>query len=145
MALNKKRRAFVDDYIITGNQTESYLKVYKGTSEKTAAANASRLMNDPDVIDYLDKKMKELDDELVADQKEVLKYLTSVLRGEQTEEVLRGVGKGAQRIDSMDVSAKDRIKAAELIGKRYGLFSDRIDLAGDVSITFVEDVPFDDD
>lgn len=145
MALNKKRRAFVDDYIITGNQTESYLNAYKGTSEKTAAANASRLMNDPDVIDYLDKKMKELDDELVADQKEVLKYLTSVLRGEQTEEVLRGVGKGAQRIDSMDVSAKDRIKAAELIGKRYGLFSDRIDLAGDVSITFVEDVPFDDD
>ena len=70
--------------------------------------------------------MKELPEELhsakVANAQEVLEYLTSIMRGEQT---LQLVGDGMQDITSIDVAAKDRLKAAELIGKRYGIFKGR--------------------
>ena len=70
--------------------------------------------------------MKELAEELhsakVANAQEVLEYLTSIMRGEQREQTLQLVGDGMQDITSIDVAAKDRLKAAELLGKRYGIF-----------------------
>ena len=73
--------------------------------------------------------MKELAEELhsakVANAQEVLEYLTSIMRGEQREQTLQLVGDGMQDITSIDVAAKDRLKAAELLGKRYGIFKGR--------------------
>lgn len=61
------------------------------------------------------------------------------MRGEQTEQTLRDIGEGAQEIDDIDVSAKDRIKAAELIGKRWAMWTDKQELSAeidtDISIT----------
>ncbi|KAF3303768.1 hypothetical protein FPV24_01315 [Carnobacterium sp. PL24RED07] len=56
------------------------------------------------------------------------------MRGEQTEQTLRDIGEGAQEIDDIDVSAKDRIKAAELLGKRYGIWTDKTELTGEPDI-----------
>ena len=50
------------------------------------------------------------------------------MRGEHTEETLELVGDGVQTISDISVSAKDRLKAAELIGKTYGIFTDKTDL-----------------
>lgn len=60
-----------------------------------------------------------------------MSYLTSVMRGEQTEQTLRGTGEGAQSIIDIDVGAKDRIKAAELLGKRHRLWTDKQELSMD--------------
>lgn len=75
---------------------------------------------------YIDAKLEAMHNAKTADAQEVLEYLTSVMRGEHKEQVLKLIGDGVQTISDIDVGAKDRIKAAELIGKRYGMFKDRL-------------------
>lgn len=142
--LTPKQQAFADYYIELGNATEAYLRAYTNVKkETTARANSSRLLTNANVSAYIAECMEELKSERVADQQEVLEFLTSILRGEQTEETLRGIGEGAQTIDDIDVSAKDRIKAAELIGKRYAMWTEKQQVEN-ITPVFVEDVPEDD-
>lgn len=139
--LTIKQQAFADYYIQLGNATEAYLKAYPNVKkETTARANSSRLLTNANVSAYIENRMEELKSERVADQQEILEYLTSIMRGNHKEEVLRGVGEGAQVIDDIDVSAKDRIKAAELLGKRYKLFTDKVETETKTRVVIVDDV-----
>ena len=123
--LTPKQQAFADYYIELGNAEQAALQA--GYSKTYARGSSHKLIANIGIKTYIDKRMEELKSKRVADQQEVLEYLTSILRGEQTEETLRGVGEGAQTIDDIDVSAKDRIKAAELLGKRYAMWTDKVD------------------
>lgn len=69
--------------------------------------------------------MAQLASEKIATQEEVLTYLTSVMRGETQEQTLISIGELGQTITDIDVGAKDRIKAAELLGKRHRLWTDK--------------------
>ncbi len=130
MKLTVKQKKFADEYIISGNATESYLKAYAKQSRSSAEANARKLLGNHSVKTYIDERMQELNDAAIAKQEEVLKYLTSVMRGESlsSEIVVEGVGDGCSeaRVMEKPPSEKDRIKAAELLGKRYGSWTDRL-------------------
>ena len=141
MKLTEKQKRFADFYIETGNATQSYIDAnYKATSRVVAEANARKLLGKNSVKKYIDDRMQELQSEKVADQKEILEYLTKVMRGETKEETLRGLGKGYQEIEDIDVSAKDRIKAAELLGKRYAMWTDKQQVEGVMPVTIVNDL-----
>lgn len=135
--LTIKQKKFVEEYIISGNATEAALKA--GYSKKTSYSIGNENLKKPEIIAALRAKEEELKSKKIASQEEVLEYLTSILRGEQEEKTLIGTGKGAQRITNIEVSAKDRIKAAELLGKRYGTWTDKIDIEGDVNIVLEDD------
>jgi phage terminase small subunit len=79
---------------------------------------------------YIDERMADKEKELIADQDEVLKYLTSVLRGETQAEVVvvegTGMGESSARKVQKAPDEKERLKAAELLGKRYGIFKDKV-------------------
>lgn len=128
--LTIKQRKFADEYIKTGNATQSAISA--GYSEKTAGQVGAENLKKPYIKSYIDERMKQLEEEAIADQAEVLKYLTRVLRDEEREDVLVNIGNYEQEIQSMKVSAKDRIKAAELLGKRYGSWTDKVDMTLDV-------------
>jgi phage terminase small subunit len=139
--LTIKQQAFADNYVELGNATEAYLKAYPNVKkETTARTNGSRLLTNANVSAYIANRMEELKSERVANQQEVLEYLTSVMRGEQQEEVLRGIGEGAQTIDDIDVSAKDRIKAAEMLGKRYAMWTDKQQIDGVQQVVIQNDL-----
>lgn len=143
MKLTVKQKKFADEYIISGNATEAYkLAGYKATNDNVASANGIKLLENHKVKAYIGERMKELEDKAIAKQEEVLEYLTSVMRGEQQEETLIGQGQGEQSITNIDVSAKDRIKAAELLGKRYGIWTEKQDITVDVPVLFegIDDV-----
>ena len=76
---------------------------------------------------------------MIATQDEVLKYLTSVLRGESqsTEIVVEGTGDGCSEARALkkEPSEKDRLRAAELLGKRYGLYTDKVETDVDMALT----------
>lgn len=135
--LTIKQKKFVEEYIISGNATEAALKA--GYSKKTSYSIGNENLKKPEIIAALRAKEEELKSKKIASQEEVLEYLTSILRGEQEEKTLIGTGKGTQRITNIEVSAKDRIKAAELLGKRYGTWTDKIDIEGDVNIVLEDD------
>mgnify|MGYP003091538164 FL=1 len=123
--LTLKQQRFADEYIISGNATQS--AIIAGYSKKYAATNTDKLLKNTNIKNYIDERLKELEDKAIAKQEEVLQYLTSVMRGEHEEEVLYGIGEGVQSTRHVEVGAKDRIKAAELLGKRYGTWTDKVD------------------
>lgn len=132
--LTVKQKKFADEYIISGNATEAAKKA--GYSAKTAATIGAENLIKPNIKNYIDDRMKKLDEEAIADQAEVLKYLTRVLRDEETEETLVNVGNFEQEVRTVKLSAKDKIKAAELLGKRWGSWTDKIDLTSDITLNF---------
>ena len=130
--LSIKQKRFADEYIISGNAEEA--AVIAGYSKKYARGNAYKLVAKSGVKSYIEERLKELDNKAIAKQEEVLQYLTSVMRGELEEEVLYGIGDGVQSTRHIEVGAKDRLKAAELLGKRYRLFTDKVELDADVDM-----------
>lgn len=128
--LTVKQQAFADAYIELGNGSEAYKRAYPNIKkDETARANASRLLTNANVKAYIEERMEQLQSERVADQQEILETLTSVLRGEATAATLRGIGEGAQVIDEdMPPTMGERIKAAELLGKRYRMWTEKVDV-----------------
>lgn len=144
VALNDKQQRFCDEYLIDLNATQAAIR--SGYSEKTAYSQGQRLLKHVEVKAYIDARMAEKEKELIADQDEVLKYLTAVLRGESQSEivVVENIGdftSEARRIQKAP-DEKERLKAAELLGKRYNLFSDKmkVDVAMPVVISGGEDL-----
>lgn len=128
--LTIKQQAFADAYIELGNATQAYLKAYPNVKkEDTARAAGSRMLTNVSVKVYIDERMEQLKSERVADQQEILETLTAVLRGEARAATLRGVGEGAQVIEEeMPPTMGERIRAAELIGKRHRIWTDKVDI-----------------
>lgn len=124
--LTLKQKKFADEYIISGNATIAAIKA--GYSEKTAGQTGAENLKKPYIKSYIEERLAELNSQKIADQEEILQYLTSVMRGEYREETLIGMGQGFQETTYMDVGAKDRIKAAELLGKRYSMWTDKQEL-----------------
>lgn len=135
--LTPRQQKFCDEYLISGNATEAAIKA--GYSRKTAKQTGSENLAKPDLRAYIDEQLAKIHSAKIADAEEVMKYLTSVMRGEHTEQVLKLVGEGVQTVTDIDVSAKERLKAAELIGKRYGLFTDKVGLEGAVPVIIMGD------
>lgn len=130
-------KKFADEYIKLGNVYQSAINA--GYSENYARTNAYKLLEKDSIKSYIDERMKELEEEAIADQAEILKYLTRIIRDEEREEVLVNVGNFEQEKQEIKISAKDKIKAAELLGKRYGSWTDKVDLSSDLTLIFEDD------
>jgi phage terminase small subunit len=142
--VTKKQKIFADEYLIDLNATRAYKVAYPNVkNDVTAAAAASRLLRNVKVQEYIAQRMAEKESKRIADQDEVLKYLTSVLRGESTaqEIVVEGTGDGCSEARTMEKapSEKERLKAAELLGKRYALFTDKVDMDTDMDLNITID------
>ena len=135
--MTPRQQKFCDEYLISGNATEAAIKA--GYSRKTAKQTGSENLSKPDLRAYIDEQLAKIHSAKIADAEEVMKYLTSVMRGEHTEQVLKLVGEGVQTVTDIDVSAKERLKAAELIGKRYSLFTEKVGLEGAVPVIITGD------
>ncbi|WP_243169617.1 terminase small subunit, partial [Enterococcus faecalis] len=90
--MTEKQKRFCDFYIETGNATQAAIKA--GYSSKYANTNASKLLQNTTIKQYIDERLAELKNERTADAQEVLEYLTAVMRGEYKEATLIGVGEG---------------------------------------------------
>jgi phage terminase small subunit len=124
--MTERQKIFADHYIISLNATESYKKAYpKIKNIKTAEVNGSKLLRNTKVKAYIDERLEKLKSERVADQQEVLEFLTSVMRGEVTEPLLVLDGEGTQKVVQAKPSVATRRASAVDLGKRYGLFVDR--------------------
>nr|WP_317429578.1 terminase small subunit [uncultured Mitsuokella sp.] len=121
MKLTEKQRRFVDYYVETGNASEAARRA--GYSEKTAGWIGQENLQKPTIKAAIDARLKELEDKRIAKADEVMKFLTSTLRGEVKEErvVVEGTGDGRSdaRIITVQVSARDRLEAAKSLLKRY--------------------------
>lgn len=131
--LTDKQRKFCDEYLIDLNATRAYKAAYPHVkSEGAARACASKLLTKANIKTYIDEQLDKISSEKTADAKEVMEYLTSVMRGESQAEivVIEGTGDGCSDARRMSKAPdeKERLKAAELLGRRYGLFKENVNL-----------------
>ena len=124
--LTPKQKAFADYFIELGNATEAYIKA--GYNKKGARANSARLIANDSVKQYIDERLAKIEDARIAKGEEVLQYLTKVMRGEEKDQF------------GLDASLQDRTKAAELLGKRYRLFTEKIEVDGVQQVQIVDDI-----
>ncbi len=135
--LTAKQQRFVDEYLVDLNATQAAIRA--GYSKKTARQIAKENLTKPYIKAYIDQQLKKLEDERIAEAKEVLQYLTAVMRGEEVEEIVGFTEFGAERVKKLPY-VKDRVKAAELLGKRYNLFTDSVNLSGEIGVQIVDDI-----
>ena len=137
--MTEKQKRFCDEYLIDLNATQAAIRA--GYSKKTANRIATENLSKPVIKDYISERMEQKEKELIADQDEVLRYLTSVLRGKSRSSVVVVESNGdfcskAREIEKAP-DEKERLKAAELLGKRYGIYTDRVEqeIDADLNIT----------
>lgn len=143
MSMTEKQKRFADEYLIDLNGTRAYKVAYpRVKNDETAKAAASRLLTNVNVKTYIDEQLEKMHNEKTADAQEVLEYLTAVMRGETESSVLSLCGDGCQEILEKPPDEKERLKAAELLGKRYSLFTDKVEHGGDIGgVVIVNDIP----
>lgn len=154
MALTAKQKRFCDEYLVDLNATQAAIRA--GYSRKTAYSIGVENLKKPEIKKYIEKRMAEKEKELIADQNEVMKYLSAVMRREKTESVVVTLSKekslyapdanGTMRkqtvkedipqIVEIPARLSDANKAAELLGKAYGIYTDKVDMDVNVPVMF---------
>lgn len=139
--MTARQMRFCDEYLIDLNATQAAIRA--GYSKKTAYSIGEENLRKPELKKYIDSRMAEKESELIADQDEVLKYLTAVMRGQTQAEVVvvENIGDYMSQARTMQKAPdeKERLKAAELLGKRYGLYTDRIEQEVDMDLKITVD------
>lgn len=117
MNLSIKQKKFADIYLETGNATKAAIEA--GYNEKYAATNTDKLLKNTKIKEYIDTRLKELDNDAIAKQEEILKIITSIMRNKSYK-------------------ATERLKAAELLMKKYDMFTPTDDESPEEDIIKVE-------
>lgn len=140
--LTETQKRFCDLYIKLGNATEAAIQA--GYAKKAAYATGAENLRKPQLRSYIDSRLAALESARVADAKEVMQYLTAVMRGEKDEEtvVVEGIGDGCSeaRVMTKKIGGKEQVKAAELLAKRYGLLTENVKLSGEGVVQIVDDL-----
>lgn len=136
--MNARQTRFVTEYLIDFNATQAAIRA--GYSEKTAYSIGQRLLKNVEIKNAINKVREEIQNENILTVKDIEEFLSLSIKGEIEEEVLLtvGTGNGASKIvkEMKQISARDRIKAAELLGKRYGSWTERQDISLDIPVLF---------
>lgn len=139
--MTEKQRLFADEYLKDLNGTRAYKTIYTTIkNDNVAAVRANTLLKQKDISDYISKRLEEIHNENTADIQEVMEYLTSVLRGESASAVLMMSGNGMQKVTEKPPDEKERLKAAELLGKRFSMFKDNVDVTSNGKTVIVDDI-----
>ena len=127
--MTNRQKKFADEYLIDLNATQAAIRA--GYKEKAAYSQGQRMLKNVEVKTYIEEQLQRLHNEKTADAQEVIEYLTSVLRGESEGEELVNEFQGDGISKAVNVrkkpSEKDKLRAAELLGKRFGIFTDKIE------------------
>lgn len=141
--LTLKQQKFVDYYIETGNATESAIKA--GYSRNTASETGYENLTKPHLSIVIEERMNQMASERIADATEVLETLTDVMRGKRTGTALVSVGNGKQQVKEVKPTVLEIIRAAENLGKRYKLFTDKAEIEVQGAVQFIDDLGEDDE
>lgn len=139
--MTEKQKIFADEYLIDLNGTRAYKAAYPNIkSDNAAAVRANKLLKKKEIKEYIQTRLNDIASKRVAKQEEVMEYLTAVMRGESTSSVLAMCGDGVQEVIEKPPDEKESLRAAELLGKRYGLWTEKVDITSNGKTMIVDDI-----
>lgn len=160
--MTKKQERFVEEYLIDLNATQAAIRA--GYSTETAGAIGAENLKKPQIRARIDAAMAELSKRTGVNQERVIRELakvafvnaadvidfdTATIRSGAAREDTAAIasvkvktiptadGEGVER----EIKVADKLKALELLGKHFGMFTDNINLTGDVGVQIVNDIP----
>lgn len=140
--MNNRQQLFCEEYLKDMNATQAAIRA--GYSEKTAYSQGQRLLKNVEIKNRLKEIREKIQDENIATIKDIEEFLSLSLNGEMEEEVISVVAEieGSSKVvkTKKQISLRDRIKAAELLGKRYGLWTDKVDINSTEGIKIIDDI-----
>lgn len=157
--ITEKQKKFVEEWLQDHNATQAAIRA--GYSEKTAYSQGQRLLKKVEVQEYREKLLNDIKKPTIATIEEVLEYYTRVMRREEKESIVVTVKekqsgwatnketgkrekvtieKETPQIVEIPTKVSDANKAAEMLGKNYGIWTERMNIDSNQSITFVEDL-----
>lgn len=158
--LTEQQKQFVVE-LIKNNFNAKQAAISAGYSEKTADSQASRLLKNVKVLEYKEKLLAKARNSTVASIEEILEYFTRTMRREEKENVVvttkkkmsgfvtvpetgkrerKTIEEEKAEIVEIPTRVSDANKAAEMLGKYYGLWTEKIDLDSEQKVTFVDDL-----
>lgn len=162
--ITEKQKKFVEEWLKDNNATQAAIRA--GYSEKTATSQGARLLTNVKVLEYKDKLLSDLKKPTIATIEEILEYYTRVMRREEKESIVvtvkekqsgwvtnketgkrekATIEKETPKVVEIPTKVSDANKAAEMLGKNYGIWTEKMNIDGNQSITFVEDLEPDDE
>lgn len=146
--LNEMQENFVLEYMKDYNATQAAKRA--GYSERSAHQQGYKLLKHPEIHRRIQQTRDEMASKNIATIKEIEEFLSLAMHGKLDEQVVMtlGVGPGFTDIakDRKEIELKDRIRAAELLGRRYGIFTDKHEHSGTVGmVNIIDDIPTGDD
>lgn len=151
--MTEKQKRFCDEYLIDLNATQAAIR--SGYSAKTAKQIGQQNLTKLDIQEYINKRLAEKEAELIADQDEILRTLTRVLRRQEMDTVVvtckersskydeKGkkvtIEKEVPQLVQVPTKVSDLNKAAELLGNRYALFTDKVETDVDMDLNITID------
>ena len=151
--MTEKQKRFCDEYLIDLNATQAAIR--SGYSAKTAKQIGQQNLTKLDIQEYINKRLAEKEAELIADQDEILRTLTRVLRRQEMDTVVVTCKERSSKYDEkckkvtiekevpqlvqVPTKVSDLNKAAELLGKRYALFTDKVETDVDMDLNITID------
>ena len=155
--LTSKQQRFCDEYLIDLNATQAAIRA--GYSKNSAKQIGQENLTKLDIKEYIGARMAEKEKELIADQDEVMRYLTAVMRREMKESVVVTVNKETSKYvpDENGVMRKQTVKeevpqivlipakladankAADLLGKAYGMYTEKVEADVDMNLSITVD------
>lgn len=112
--LNAKQRAFTVEYMKDKNATQAAIRA--GYSEKTARSIGNELLAKPDI----QKAIKDLEN------------AAQTRAGITVEKIVERINKIAEDPNTLP---RDRLKADELLGKYLGMFTEKVEMKGQLDTT----------
>lgn len=146
--LTERKKRFCDYYLVSLNATDAARKAgYTSKRPSALKQRACMLLKDPDISAYIERELKEKEKVLIVERDQVLEYLSGCVLGTQKEKqtfVLRNGDKSKYDdklvSQEVDLKARDRIKAAEIMAKIYKLM-DKNTNTEPQKLTIVNDIP----
>ena len=139
--MNAKQRRFAEEYLKDLNATQAAIR--SGYSERTAYSQGQRLLKNVEIKNAIKEVRESIQDGNIATIKDIEEFLSMSMNGEIDEEVVVTVGTGEGHSEAVkvrkEISTRDRLKAAELLGKRYGLYTEKVDMTQALTIVFEDD------
>ncbi|WP_171015047.1 terminase small subunit [Culicoidibacter larvae] len=151
----KEQHKKLADRWLAGDCSQEEAALFAGYAPKNARKQGYLVLDRPEVQEYIQEQLEKMQSERIADAVEIREYLTRVMRGEELEEQVtklqdKTFQKGGgmiitERTEIIEVKPRmsDRNKAAELLGKGYALYTDRVEQDVKGTVVIVNDLPDD--
>jgi len=158
--LTAKQERFVEEYLVDLNATQAAIRA--GYSSKTANEQGSQLLANLSIRARIDEAMAELSRRTGVNQERVIRELARVafvnasnvvnpkdatVLEDASEDDTAAISsikvkvvQGDLESIEREVKFADKLKALELLGKHFGMFTDKVSLVGNIPVKIVDDL-----